>query len=67
MLEDTNPDAAPCTGMYLVQNVHIKIRRKQRNPGKCSPTNNTIVGIYGLSRADRWEDMPSMSSEVGDT
>ena len=32
-----------------------------------SPTNNFLVGNYGLSRAERWEDMPSMSSEAGDT
>ena len=29
-----------------------------------SPTNNFFVGNYGLRRAQRREDMPSMSSEV---
>ena len=29
-----------------------------------SPTNNFLVGNYGLRRAERSEDMPSMSSEV---
>ena len=31
-----------------------------------SPTNDFLVGNYGLSRAEKWEDMPSMSSEVHD-
>ena len=30
------------------------------------PTNNFLVGNYGLRRAERWQDMPSMSSEVGE-
>ena len=30
------------------------------------PTNNFLVGNYGLRRDERWEDMPSMSSEVGE-
>ena len=30
-----------------------------------SSTNNFIGGNYGLRRAERWEDMTSMSSEVG--
>ena len=25
-----------------------------------------LVGNYGLRRAERWDDMPSMSSEVGE-
>ena len=28
--------------------------------------NNFLVGNYGLRRAERWEDMPSMSSEVSE-
>ena len=32
-----------------------------------SRTNNFLVGIYVLSRAERWEGMPSMSPEAGDT
>ena len=31
-----------------------------------APTNNFLVGNYGLRRAERWKDMPSMSSEVGE-
>ena len=31
-----------------------------------SPTNSFLVGNYGLRRAERWDDMPSMSSEVGE-
>ena len=27
---------------------------------------NFLVGNYGLRRAERWNDMPSMSSEVGE-
>ena len=40
-------------------------QRKQIN-SKDSPTNNIIVGNYGLRRAERWEYMPSMSSEIGE-
>ena len=46
MLEDTYPDAVSCTGMYLVQNVHKELQEG-------SPTNNFLVGNYGLSRAER--------------
>ena len=31
-----------------------------------SPRNHFLVGNYGLRRAERWEDTPSMSSEVGE-
>ena len=31
-----------------------------------SPTPHFLVGNYGLRRAERWDDMPSMSSEVGE-
>ena len=31
-----------------------------------SPTNNFLVGNYGLRRAERWEDMPSVSPEMGE-
>ena len=31
-----------------------------------SPTNNFLVGNHGPRRAERWEDTPSMSSEVGE-
>ena len=51
-------------------------RKKKKNVTKSkeskelredSPTNNFFVGNYGLRRADeRWEDTPSMSSEVGE-
>ena len=30
------------------------------------PTNNFLVGNYRPRRAERWENMPSMSSEVGE-
>ena len=46
-----------------------KPREKERRRGKRSkeiqegsPTNNFLVGNYGLRRAERWEDKPSMSS-----
>ena len=65
MLEYTNPDAESCTGMYRVQNVHIYEESKEIQEG--SPTNNFFVGKYGLSSAERWQDMPSMSFEVDDT
>ena len=59
MLEDTNPDAA---GMYVVRNVHTEHEdRKEIQEG--SPTINFLVGNDGLRTAERWEDMPSMSSE----
>ena len=43
----------------------LKKQRKQRTSGRFfSPTNNFRVGNYGLRRAERWDNMPSMSSEV---
>ena len=47
-------------------------RKKERHKKKAkelwegSPTPNFLVGNYGLRRAERWDDMPSMSSEVGE-
>ena len=44
-----------------------KKQRKQRTSGRFfSPTNKFLVGNYGPRRAERWDDMPSMSSEVGE-
>ena len=43
---------------------HKKQKSKELREG--SPTNNFLVGNYGLRRAERWEDMPSMSSEMGE-
>ena len=31
-----------------------------------SPTNNVIVGSYRLRRAERWDNIPRVSSEVGE-
>ena len=50
-------------------------QRKKKNVAKSkdskelregSPAKNFLVGTYGLRRAERWEDMPSTSSEVGE-
>ena len=44
-----------------------KKQRKRRTSGKFfSPTTNFLVGNYGLRRAERWGDIPRMSSEVGE-
>ena len=44
-----------------------KKQRKQRTSGRFfSPTTNFLVGNYELRRAERWDDMPSTSSEVGE-
>ena len=49
------------------KNERHKKQRKQRTSGRFfSPTNNFLVCNYGLRRAERWDDMPSMSSEVGE-
>ena len=41
--------------------------KKAKNFGKVLfPTNNFLVGNYGLRRAERWDNMPSMPSEVGE-
>ena len=41
--------------------------KKQRASGRFfSPTTNFLVGNYGLRRAERWDDMPSMPSEAGE-
>ena len=45
----------------------LKKKKKQKTPGRMfSPTNIFLVGNYGLRRAERWDDMPSMSSEVSE-
>ena len=61
MLEDTNPDAA---FMYLVHKKCVYEESKEIQKG--SPTHTFLVGKYGLRRTERWEGMPSMSSEVGE-
>ena len=45
-----------------------KKQTKQRTSGRFfAPTTNFLVGNYGLRRAgEGWDDMPSMSSEVGE-
>ena len=49
-----------------IQNVYFAYEEsKEIQEG--SLTNNSLVGNYGLSRAERLEDLPSMSYEVGDT
>ena len=42
-----------------------KKQKESKELREGSPTNNFLVGTYGLRRAESWEDMPSMSSEVG--
>ena len=46
------------------KHVNKKQRTKERREG-CS-TKKIQVGNYGLRKAERREDMPSMSSEVGE-
>ena len=40
--------------------------KKSKEFREDSPTNNIIVGNYGLRRAERWEGKPSLSPEVGE-
>ena len=45
-------------------------KKKAKNFGKVLFPNKKLiflVGNYGLRRAERWDDMPTMSSEVGET
>ena len=44
----------------------VKKSTEGKEPREGSPTNDLLVGNYGLRRAERWDDMPSMSSEVGE-
>ena len=37
-------------------------KKKSKFVQEGSPTKNFLVGKYGLRRAERWEDMPSISS-----
>ena len=46
------------------ENVSKSKESKELREG--SPTNDFLVGNYGLRRTERCEDMPSMSSEVGE-
>ena len=71
-----------CTWYLVVLAMYIYIKRKKKGKKKRknvatksneskerrkrSPTNNFLVGNYGLRRAKRRENMPSMSSEVGE-
>ena len=46
---------------------NVTTSQKAKNFGKVlSPTTNFLVGDYGLRMAERWDDMPSISSEVGE-
>ena len=46
---------------------NVTTSQKAKNFRKVlSPTTNFLVGDYGLRMAERWDDMPSMSSEVGE-
>ena len=42
-----------------------KQRKKELREGSFPPQKKILVGNYGLRKAERWDDMPSMSSEVG--
>ena len=43
---------------------HKKQRKQRTSERFFSPTTNFLVGNYGLRMAKRWDDMPSMSSEI---
>ena len=45
---------------------NVTKRKESKELPESSPTNNFLVGNYGLRRAERLKDMPSMSSEVGE-
>ena len=49
---------------------NTKKRRRESKESKeiqeRSPTANIIVGNYRLRRAERWENIPRVSSEVGE-
>ena len=56
-----------CNEKKQIKKGRQKKQRKQRTSGRFfSPPSNFLVGNYGLRRAERWDDMPSMSSEVGE-
>ena len=55
------------------KNEQKRDKNKEKNAAKdkeskeiqeASPTNSFLVGNYGQRRAERWKDMPSISSEV---
>ena len=63
------------SGKQLLIGDKVKTRKKKEERHKSkeskevpesSPTNNFLVGNYGLRSAERWEDMPSMCTEVGE-
>ena len=63
---------------YYIQQYSYSWKTKQRKKKKVTksteskelrggfPTNNLLVGNYWLRRAEIWEDMPSISSEMGE-
>ena len=52
--------------MALSSLITCKGKTKEKKNVFFSPTTNFLVGNHGLRRAERWDDMPSMSSEVGE-
>ena len=48
------------------KNVTKSKESKELRERSFSPTTNFLVGNYGLKRAESWDDMPSMFSEVGE-
>ena len=44
----------------------FKKKKKAKNFGKVLFPTNNFIGNYGLRRVERWDDTPSMPSEVGE-
>ena len=63
MLEDTNPDAA-CMYSYLVRNIYTKKENKLRKVPQQIIFSSAIN--YRLRRAERWKNMPRVSSELSE-
>ena len=57
---------APCNTKKRNKKRTSQKTKKAKNFGRVPQRIIFLVGNYGLRRAERWEDMPSMSSEVGE-
>ena len=55
----------PCCLCGLTAVCAVLCLRSKESKGiqECSPTNNILVGNYRLRRAERWENMPTVSSD----
>ena len=48
------------------EQTNVKKSKPSKESHEGSPTNDIIAGNYRLKRAERWENIPTVCSEVGE-